>query len=177
MHRGQERPTRPLVPWGTRCYLHACPGLQGTRNLAKILWDPQTWNFIMEKTLLRLPLPESRMACYNGITPQGPLTKAEISLVKNYFWEYVSAVRVSCCRWLMVTTSCVESNSHTAPFIISKTSSFKVDSKVTAITLQYERSYEPKPLHSHRDALCVEEIASTRRTVSCFCRSLGNSST
>lgn len=40
LHRWYQRPTCPLVPWGTRCYLHASPGLQGTRNLADILWGP-----------------------------------------------------------------------------------------------------------------------------------------
>lgn len=37
VYRGHQRPARPLVPWSTRCNLHASPGIQGTRNLAKTL--------------------------------------------------------------------------------------------------------------------------------------------
>lgn len=71
MHRWHQRPTRPLVPWGTRCYLHACPGLQGTKNLAKTLWEPLNVKLHHGEDSV-VTLSESRMACYNEITPQGP---------------------------------------------------------------------------------------------------------
>lgn len=51
MYRWHQRPPRALVPRSTRCNLHACPGIQGTRNLAKTLLRPLNVKLPLEKML------------------------------------------------------------------------------------------------------------------------------
>lgn len=92
MYRWHQRPPRALVPRSTRCNLHACPGIQGTRNLAKTLLRPLNVKLPLEKMLGDPSCLEVRWLVKSEITPREPLTDPEISLKKKYFWKYPSVV-------------------------------------------------------------------------------------
>lgn len=63
LHRWHQRPACPLVPRGTRRYLHASPSLQGTRNLADIFWWPLNVELHQGENAVGTPVPEIRLSC------------------------------------------------------------------------------------------------------------------
>lgn len=140
MYRWHQRPPRALVPRSTRCNLHACPGIQGTRNLAKTLLRPLNVKLPLEKMLGDPSCLEVRWLVKVKSPHGNHWLIQKLVLKKNISENIHQLCGLPCCRWWMVTASCVWRSGLTYPLMASKISSLKSKQ-------QSHFSRTPKPLH------------------------------